>query len=124
MRFRYTGSETIPAGTTILDCSFSPITKLPENLPNGILEIYLHWCSQFKALPDKLPESLRILNCQGSGLESLPENLPGSLESLYIDRTRVKVLPKNLPGSLKKLYCVGTQIRKFPTNILGCEIRH
>ena len=60
---------------TVLNCSFSRLTVLPE-LPSELTELYCY-SNNLEVLP-KLPRGLEILECFCNGLKVLPE-LPHGL---------------------------------------------
>jgi hypothetical protein len=104
----------IPEGTTKLEISESPITKLPNILPSTLKDFILDFCFKLNELPDNLPESL--INIQFFGcikITNLPE-LPLALEKLDISGCNsLNNLPE-LPENLKELNLSGCRINNLP----------
>jgi len=102
MEFTYTGTETIPENTIILNCQNCLLTSLPP-LPKTLRELYC-WNNQLTKLPP-LPESLQKLNCNDNKLTSLTnDSLPENLKSLFCRGNQLTSLPK-LPEKLVILDC-------------------
>jgi len=101
----YTGTETIPEGTTKLYCCNNQLTELPP-LPEGLDELCCTGCP-LTSLPT-LSASLRILTCYDCHLTELPP-LPESLRRLECNNNQLTELPP-LPESLIDLICYGNPL--------------
>lgn len=92
----------LPDTLKILDVSGTDISRLPENLPPGLVRLLARDCKNLEAI-DHLPDSLVHLDVWGcEKLARLPEQLPTSLEEMYLASIAVTRLPR-LPDSLKML---------------------
>jgi len=99
-----------------LNCSNNKITKLPENLPKGLMQLYC-FDNQLTQLPEHLPEGLIQLYCFDNQLTQLPEHLPQGLTELYCQKNQLTQLPEKLPEGLLYLYCQKNQLTQLPEKL-------
>src|SRR6202034_123130 len=69
--------------------------------------------NQITKLPEKLPDSLREINCSNNQITKLPEKLPDSLQEIYCYNNQITKLPEKLLDSLQEIYCLNNQITKL-----------
>jgi hypothetical protein len=91
---------SLPETVRILDISGTDITRLPDNLPKGLVELIARNCKNLQSIAT-LPASLVVLDVRGcKNLVHVPERLPLSLEELYLEATAITRLPK-LPANVR-----------------------
>lgn len=66
------------------------------------------------SLPDRLPNTVRILEISGCGLDELPRNLPASLREIDVTHNRLRSLPESLPESLQSLDVSDNYLDRLP----------
>ena len=108
--------ENLPNGLTTLICTLNLITELPSALPSSLQII---WCdsNNITSLPESLPDSLTDINISHNKLTSLPNNFPKSLTDLRCSNNEITVIPENLPTSLKVLLIANNKITVIPENL-------
>jgi Leucine-rich repeat (LRR) protein len=97
-------NQCIEKKETTLNLSHLGLEKLPNKLPDSLRILYCY-NNELKELPNYLPNSLQILWCDNNELKELANNLPNSLQILWCDNNELKELPNNLPNSLQELLC-------------------
>jgi hypothetical protein len=140
LRIRMCGIKEVPQlpnrWLTRLLIEDNPITHLPENLPDTIVELFI-FRNDIRELPKRLPKKLRKLDVYGNpnlrlprdyrfpnGLEELichncqllelPDVLPHTLKRLICDTNRLQELPKELPNDINQLTCCRNDIARLP----------
>lgn len=121
--------------TRLVICD-NPITHLPADLPNTILELFIYR-NDIRELPKRLPKNLRKIDvygnpklclpkdyrfqnglkeliCHNCQLLELPDVLPDTLQRLVCDTNRLQELPRILPMELKELTCCRNDIARIP----------
>lgn len=106
-----TALPTLPVNLRYLDCSDNKLNFLPS-LSEKLEYLDCSSNDSLKNLPE-LPQKLRQLNVQLSGLKSLPP-LPSGLTELRCSYNKLLMLPV-LPDSLIYLNCGGNQIELLPS---------
>lgn len=91
----------LPRSLTRLDCSFCKLTRLPDQLPEGL--VYLSCGNNMLTHLPRLPDCLVSLSCDDNRLTHLPD-LPSSLETLDCEYNPLVCFP-TLPPGLKMFYC-------------------
>lgn len=89
------------------------ITRLPEKLPASLTMINCQ-CNNLTQLPEKLPTTLQSLHCSNNQLTQLPEKLPASLNAICCNHNKLTRLPEQLPASLMTLDCKNNQLTILP----------
>jgi Leucine-rich repeat (LRR) protein len=113
--FTYTGTETIPEDTEVLNCNDNQLTSLPDlSTLTDLRELYC-WCNQLTSLPDlSTLTNLQVLHCWDNQLTSLPD-LPLNLQDLTCWDNQLTSLP-NLSAFiyLQRLNCKNNQLTSLP----------
>lgn len=87
-------------GLQYLNISGTMIPELPI-LPSSLEVLLMHDCPNTLDLPEKLPENLKILDIQKSGVQKLPDELP-ELERLVISWCVNLKVEENFEAQLPK----------------------
>ena len=66
-----------------------------------------------KAIEECIRTNSKYLNLQFLDLRSLPEKLPDSLQIINCSNNQITKLPEKLPVSLQSIYCSNNQITKL-----------
>lgn len=100
----------LPEELTSLECSFNPLSELPDPLPSQLRSLV---CVQvpLKKLPP-LPSTLLHLNCCHSAIQEL--YLPDGLLTLYCNHIPLHCLP-SLPSTLTDLICGSAYLSSLPS---------
>ncbi len=87
-------------GLKVFDCSSGAVTQLPP-LPDSLEKLVMHDCTQIESLPKKLPEKLKELNINRSGVRTLPDTFPAGLKWFALSWCDIK-LPDDFASKLPK----------------------
>lgn len=121
--------------TKLVICD-NPITHLPTDLPDTIVELFI-FRNDIRELPKRLPKNLRKIDvygnpnlqlekdyrfpdrleeliCHNCHLLELPDVLPHTLKRLSCDTNRLQELPRILPLNLEELTCCRNNIARIP----------
>jgi hypothetical protein len=86
----------------LASCEF--ITRLPANLPPGLIKLNLSNCQQLRELPANLPNGLKELDASDCYRITSVPFLPNSLEMLKLDSCdRITAFTEPLPENLRIL---------------------
>ncbi len=104
-----------------LNLSNLGLTKIPDNLLQGLQELYLN-NNKITEIPDNLPLGLRQLDIHLNEITEIPDNLPLDLQKLYLGGNKITEIPDNLPQGLQRLFLEYNQITEIPDNLpLGLQ---
>lgn len=75
-----------------LHSNYNKFTRLPENLPEGILEIYACF-NKIEKIDEKLPSSLKKIISNHNNISEITPDLPFSLKILDCNNNKITKLP-------------------------------
>jgi len=101
-------------GEATLDLSNLKLTKLPPSMPGHITQLNVDQ-NQLKELPENLPDKIEFLYAFGNpDLEQVPDRLPNSLMILDIYSCNINKLPETWPPHMIKLDAHHNALRDYP----------
>jgi hypothetical protein len=102
--------KDLPAGLETLDIGGNNLGNVTNKLPESLTTFSVHDARNFTALPNPLPQRLKVLGVENTGLRALPDNLPPELQVLLASGSKLNASPGNLPPCLEILDVRDTDI--------------